>query len=144
MPTVNDITATEDFFGDDVYFTDDLQMTAAGDYAIASEEQAIRQGIYHRIITRPGEFKVRPNYGIGAQDYVKKSTSKAHRDELRQKILDGLAQDKRLDKIIEVVIEALTLNGRPGFKIYIKAQIQGRARTLQPFVVSGFDNTLSL
>lgn len=117
---------TKDLYGKDLFFSDDTQLNAAGDYLTVDEKEALRQAIYRRLITSPGEFAVRPGYGVGLGAYVKKRLTPALLDELRQKILDQLRQDDRIDKVIEVVTESYTVSGQTGIKVYVKVRALGQ------------------
>jgi phage baseplate assembly protein W len=115
--------------GDDLYFDEDFQHDAIGDLLTITVPESVRQSIYDRLRTRPGEFRPRPEYGVGLYDFVKQPRSAQNLDQIRQRIIDNLRQEKRLDKVIEVVVqrkEPATL------KVYIKALVQGQEVQFRP------------
>lgn len=123
-PSVDEVA--RDVFGKDLFFNGDLQTTAAGDYVLIEGKEALRQAIYRRLLTAPGEYRVRPDYGAGVGQFVKKRMTRAILDELRQRIIDQLSQDDRIDRVVEVTTESYTVEGRPGIKVYVKVQALGQ------------------
>ena len=122
-----------DLFGEDIYFSDDFQETAGGDYVVTTGQETVRQAIYRRLLVRPGEFRVRPEYGVGVSLFVKKGVTQSTIDDLGQRIVEQLTQETRIDRLVEVTVTKVTENSRPGVKIYIKAELQGRTRVFKPF-----------
>jgi phage baseplate assembly protein W len=77
-------------------------------------------------MTAPGEFAVRPEYGVGVRFYVKRRMGKATLDELRQRIEDQLAKEDRIERVIEAKVEAAQFGNSTGVKIYVKVQALGQ------------------
>lgn len=123
---------TRDLFGYDIFFRGDSVVTAGGDYGRIGGRDNLRAAIYRRLITRPGEFRFRPDYGVGVQTYVKKALTTATSDSLRARIIDQLSQDRRIDSV-DVAIELVSVNGLPVLKVHIKVQAGGEPRTFEPF-----------
>jgi phage baseplate assembly protein W len=113
-------------FGKDLMFTNDLKVGKSGDYLTWDENEALRQAIYRRLMTAPGEFAVRPEYGVGVRFYVKRRMGKATLDELRQRIEDQLAKEDRIERVIEAKVEAAQFGNSTGVKIYVKVQALGQ------------------
>jgi predicted Mrr-cat superfamily restriction endonuclease len=113
-------------FGVDILFNDDLQVTASGDYATIEGLASLRQAIFLRMITTPGEYAPFPNFGAGLMRFVKKRATKSDRDALRQTIIEQLTQEERIQKVVDVVVESLTSGNLPGVKITVKVQALGR------------------
>lgn len=126
-------TATSELLGEDILFTDDFYLTGAGDFVITEGEDTVWQSILHRLATSPGEYKLRPEYGVGCRDFVKGKITRTTMDELGLRIRDNLAQDKRITKIIEVVVQRAIVSGVTGVRVYLKAEIAGRVQTFKPF-----------
>ncbi len=112
--------------GQDILFTDDFQLTAAGDYALVEGEANLRQGIFDRLQTRLGEFSPRPDYGVGARLFVKRSATKSNLDALRQRIREQLLLDSRVESVEEVSLELSQANGGAKLKVYVKVRSLGR------------------
>lgn len=123
---------TRDLYGYDIYFHGDLLVTAGGDYARVGGKDNLRAAIYRRLITRPGEFRFRPDYGVGVQTFVKKTMSQANLDALRQRIVDQLSQDRRIDSV-EATMEPVSINGKTALKIYVQIKAGGETRKFEPF-----------
>lgn len=115
-----------DLFGVDLRFDDDLQVTAYGDYAQVDGYAALKQAIYLRLITAPGEYAVRPDYGCGVTRWIKKRMAQSDKDELRQTIIEQLSKEERISKVEEVVVESLTLSGTTGIKVLVRVTALGK------------------
>jgi len=115
--------------GKDIRFQNDYGVTGAGDYVLLEGEEALRQAVYRRLLTRPGEYRVRPEYGVGVLDFIKKRNTQSTLDELRQRIVDQLSLDDRIADVGELVIERIT----DGIKVGVTVQIAGRTLKFEPF-----------
>ncbi len=119
-----------DFFGSDILFTSDLQVTAYGDYAEVVGYEALKQAIKIRLMVCPGEYAVHPDFGIGLPLYVKKRATPADLDDLRQKIINQLGQEDRIEKVETVNVERADRSAdMPGIKILIKVRAFGRVNS---------------
>jgi phage baseplate assembly protein W len=124
--------ATRDLFGKDILFLDDFQMTGAGDYALVEGKENLRRAIYRRLLTRPGEYMFRPDYGAGLATFVKRVMTQANLDTMRQLIIDQLARDPRIESVLEVSVSS-TLHGQsPVVKVYVKARVLGQEHRFEP------------
>lgn len=115
-----------DFFGVDILFTDDLQLTASGDYATVDGFEALRQAIRIRLLTTPGEYAIHPDFGCGLRQFCKKRATQSDRDELRQTIIDQLSQEERIQNVEEVTVESFTSGTMTGVKIFVRIIALGR------------------
>lgn len=119
--------ATErELFGVDLLFTDDLQLTAGGDYITLSGYENLKQAILNRLQTRPGEFRIRPEYGVGVGLYVKRAMTTSLLAELKQRIVSNLSQESRIDRVSQVSVEKWYPQGRPGLKVLVQVVAKGR------------------
>lgn len=125
--------AQRDALGVDILFTDNLQVTSAGDYAEVEGEENLRRAILRRLVVRPGEFRWRPKYGVGVASWLKKPLTTASLDELEHRIRDQLSQEKRITRILEFTIEATTFGTQPGIRIKLVVEALGRKVAFQPF-----------
>ena len=125
---------SDDIFGRDILFTDDFVTTTSGDYVTVGGEANLNRAIYRRLLTRPGGFKFRPEYGAGVQDWVKKRMTTSERNALRQRIIEQLAQEKRIDDVVEVLVEQ---QSNPALIVVrVKIKTAGRELRFQPFEFS--------
>lgn len=115
-----------DLFGVDILFEDDLQVTGSADYATVEGYAALRQAILIRLITTPGEYAVRPDFGCGISQWLKKRMTTSEQDSLRQRIIEQLSQEERIQKVEEVTVESLSLSGTTGVKITVRVSALGR------------------
>lgn len=115
----------------DIYFDGDLHVTPDGDWMTVEGVEAMRQAIYRRLMTSPGEFAFRPDYGIGVPDYVKEESSQSTLDELASKIKGQLLRDRR----IEAVSVALKF-ADDVLIVTIAARINGKTLNFEPFQFS--------
>lgn len=124
-----------DFFGVDILFTDDIQVTASGDYATTSGFEALRQAIRIRLLTSPGEYAIHPEFGCGLRQFCKKRATQSDRDALRQTIIDQLSQEERIQNVEEVTVTSFTSGTMTGVKIFVRLTALGRENSfnLQTF-----------
>lgn len=116
-------------FGEDLLFTDDLQVTASGDYATVDGVAAVKQALLNRILTSPGEYAPFPDYGVGIRNWVKKRLSRADIDSLRTLILDQAVKEDRIERILEVSVERADQGESTGIQITVRAVVLGREQS---------------
>lgn len=116
-------------FGTDIYFRNDFEVTAAGDYLTISGLANLREAIYRRLLTRPGEYKFVPGYGVGLPLYLKRKADSTTIDEIRTAVTEQLLHERRIDSVERVAIEFS--DGKLNIGLIIKAA--GRALRFKPF-----------
>lgn len=133
-PSNGGVLETGDFQvnGRDILFTDDFQITAAGDYALVDGDRNLRQAIFNRLQTRMSDFAPRQEYGVGVQIYVKKTASKSNLDALRQRIREQLLLDSRVELVEEVTLELSQASGGAKLTCFIRVRSLGRELRLEP------------
>ncbi len=135
VPRPSPVSVTDgerDLYGYDIAFKGNLLLTPGGDYMRLGGEDNLRAAVYRRLITRPGEYRFRPTYGCGVQDFVKKAPTSAVLDALRQRIVDQVAQDSRVSQV-DVVVEAITIQSVPVLQIAVKVVAAGALLRFTPF-----------
>lgn len=115
--------------GKDIFFDGDYSVTGAGDYATLDGLEALKQAIYNRLICRPGEFRLRPDYGVGIMSFVKKRRIQAELDDMKGKIIDQLSLDPRIDEVTNVTVERID----DGVKIGLIIRAAGETLRFRPF-----------
>ena len=130
---VFDPAAQEDLFGTDILFTDRTQLSADGDYATISGLDNLRRAVERRLYTRPGEYVFRPEYGVGVQEFIGRAESTAAADELRTRIINNLAQEKRIERVLSVEIDSADFGNLRGLIIRIFVEAIGKPMTLGPY-----------
>lgn len=123
------------FYGKDLRFNGDLRVAAHGDYETVDGLENYRQSLIRRILVRPGEYRLRPDYGAGLISYVKKPFTSTNRAEIVKRITSQVAQDRRTEKVVSVSIETLTFNNINYYKVSLVVQAFGRRQELRPFTV---------
>ena len=121
-------------FGEDLLFTQgDLQITAAGDYANVIGLASVKQAVYNRLITAPGEYAVYPTYGVGILLYLKKRIVKSEIDALTNAIIAQLAQEDRIAPNPTVLVQSIFLPGPqgdvPGITVQVTCLVLGNFQT---------------
>lgn len=116
--------------GKDIFFNGDYDVTPAGDYVLLEGIEAVRQAIYRRLMTRPGEYKLRPEYGVGVMDFVKRRRLASTTDELRQRIVDQLSLDSRIEEVVGIGVETIT----DGLKVKVVIRLAGETLKFEPFL----------
>ncbi len=146
----SDVAASSDqttqaalFYGEDIWFDvasadpisgeADYVVTAAGDVALATGIEALRQSLLRRLLTNPGEWQTNPGFGVGAPQFVKKPNTPAVRAELEGRIRAQFARDDRVEAITQITIEDLT--DGPGLHITVFVVVAGRLRQDAPVPV---------
>lgn len=135
-PTVSTtgVDAQSSALGVDIFFNGDYELTAAKGVAIVSGFAALNQGIYHRIITKPGSFAYRPGYGIGIQRWAKRRNLISDMHELEQVVEDQLSFDPRISKVKSVYVSPL--GNEPGVKLGFEVESYGTAIAFKPLTFS--------
>ena len=124
------VVAQDDSLGIDIFFNGDYEMSASGDFAVVKRFAALNQGVYHRLITKPGSFALRPGYGVGIQRWAKRRNLLSDMHELEQTVEDQLSFDTRISKVKKVFVSPL-LNG-PGVNLGFDIEAFGRAIPFKP------------
>lgn len=131
-PTSTVASVLRDAMGVDILFTDDTTITPAGDYQTVGGHDNLRLALLRRLITRPGTYRLHPEYGGGIGDYLGKPNTQATRDQLRQAVLDQLSLEPRVESVEQVEVQSETING-----VRI-VRISGRVKTVGLVVNVGF------
>lgn len=98
--------STNDLYGKDVRFDgNDFTITDQADYATVEGIENVRLALYRRLTTRPGEYRYKPNYGAGLGTHAKRKFTKTTRDEMIHRVREQVAQERRVEEILEVAIE---------------------------------------
>lgn len=116
-------------FGTDIYFRNDYEITSAGDFLLVNGLTNLREAIYRRLITRPGEYKFVPEYGIGINSYIKRRADVETLDQLRTALTEQLLRERRIDAVEHVAIERI----EDGIKVGLIIRAAGRALQFRPF-----------
>jgi phage baseplate assembly protein W len=125
------------FYGDDIYFDiaapdvelgqADYVVDATGDWQTVNGPEALRQSLTRRLITNPGEWQTKPEYGCGARQYVKAKNTPTERAELEARIRSNFLRDPRVERVDTVTITPLD-DGSAGVKIEVYVTPRGRLR----------------
>jgi phage baseplate assembly protein W len=118
--------AHQSLFGRDLFFNGVLPLTAKGDYQIVEGDENLRRAVFRILITSPGSYKLRPTYGAGVADFVKKKMTKSALDDLAIRIKDQISQDRRVDKVLEVTFT------ESENKLSVRIVVQAFGRAIRP------------
>jgi phage baseplate assembly protein W len=99
------LSEAERLFGRDIRFEGDYVVNAKGDYATVSGFENLRASLWRRMATSPGEYALRPGYGAGLRDAVKKPFTTSARDEIRSRVTEQALADSRVTRVREVLVE---------------------------------------
>lgn len=113
-------------FGTDLFFNGRLVVTASGDYQLVDGPENLRRALLRRYITTPGTYRLRPDYGAGLGDYLKKPMTKANLDELTVRMREQTARERRVDKVIEITLTPTMYDTQQGLHVYVRVQAAGR------------------
>lgn len=116
-------------FGTDIFFDNDYRITDKGDFQLLSGVANLRQSIYHRLITKPGEYKFVPDYGVGITTYVKRKRTNSNLDRMKNAIRDNLLRDPRISAIPKISVEYIN----DGVKVGIAIDVAGKTLLFRPY-----------
>lgn len=133
-PAIPVDAAVRDVYGYDIAFRPSrgFLLTPGGDFARISGIENVKAAIYRRLITRPGEYRYRPSYGVGVLDYLLKPPTRAVLDQLRQRIIDQLTLDPRLSQV-DVTTEMTEIGGVQVLQVYVRAVVGGGLVRFEPY-----------
>lgn len=102
--------ARDRLFGRDIWFDVtreriDRVVTAKGDWKLVDGVEALRQSLIRRIITNPGEWQTKPDYGVGARLFVKQRMTSTVIADLQTRIRSQMLKDARVDRVDQVIVE---------------------------------------
>jgi len=133
------------FYGSDIWLNvaaPDVELgraryvtTAAGDWALATGRESLRQSLMRRLITNPGDWQTKPDYGVGARQYVKAKNTSSVRAELESRIRAQFSRDVRVHSVDLVTLDRLD-GDAPGIKISVLVTPRGRLRTNKVLTVA--------
>lgn len=111
----------------------DRIVSTARDWRLAEGEEVVRQSLLRRLMTKPGEWKTKPEYGVGASSFVKRPATARTTDELAQRIVTQFRGDKRVEQVSAVTAE-WTTGGLLRLSVLVK--LRGRDLNNRPLIVS--------
>ncbi len=120
--------------GKDVAFDSDYHRGANGDWQTLTGVALIRQAVFHRLITTPGEFAARPEYGVGVEEFLKEEMTDAKLAELTTRIRTQLLLDRRISRV-DVSLKEFAAPGT-GVEVGISIIASGQALSLAPFFIT--------
>lgn len=125
--------------GADVLFVaGDLVVSAAGDWATVEGLDAIRQSVLGEAQTDTGELVFREDYGMGIVQAIKAALSQSRIDERRQRLLERLEANERIERVREATLERVEIDGRVGLQVVIRADGRGdQELRLAPIFIGG-------
>jgi phage baseplate assembly protein W len=115
-----------DIYGVDIYFDGQKRVSAAGDWQSVQAEENLRRGILRRILTAPGTYRWKPNYGVGMGTFLKKPVNAAVVEQLTSRIISQVGQDRRVDKVVSVTVTPVLFGDQPGLRVVVVVQALGR------------------
>lgn len=123
-------------FGRDIWFDVSAEIanyivTPAGDWLTVEGAEALRQSLLRRIITNPGEWAARPNFGVGARQFVRARNTRATRDELAERVRAQFLSDPRVESVQEITVKQFADGG-----LFLSAPVRPLGR-LRPDDVLG-------
>ena len=113
-------------FGTDIYFNGITELTAQGDYRLVEGERNLRLALLRRYITSPGSYKLRPGYGAGLRDLVKKRLTSSVVEDVKNRVRTQTLAERRVDRLINVAVEPRLYSGVQGLRVLVQVQAQGR------------------
>lgn len=126
-------------FGVDIWF----DVTAAagadrivaphGDWRLVGGPEAVKQSQKRRIITNPGDWATKPDYGWGARLFIKAKNTKANRDALLNRGRAQTLADKRVLRIDDLRLEQMQ---EAAFLVRLAYTLRGEAVLNTPQILT--------
>jgi phage baseplate assembly protein W len=113
-------------FGVDLSFPGDFVPLASGDLERTRELEGLRANFARALITAPGEIFWRPDYGVGATEFLGRPANAVNASELKNRIRASLAGDERVESVD--FVEAVFAPG--GLEIEVRVTVAGSAQSL--------------
>lgn len=118
--------------GRDKKWSGDREVGHSGDWILVQGDSALKQAIYLCLITVPGEYGYRPEYGAGLLAYIGKPVTEALKDEIKGRIRAALQRLKRIEAVDRISIEA---PDSESLKIHMLIRAVGRPINLDPLLL---------
>jgi len=128
MPTKIEQEMLE-LFGKDILFKNDYEVSPSGDYKTLEGLDNLKEAVYRRLITVPGEYIFVPQYGVGVLKYLKQRVTPGLVTGLQNTITEQLYRESRIDSVEEVIV-AFEDNV---MRISIILKVSGRTVKFRPF-----------
>lgn len=84
----------------------DIVKSASGDLDTVSSLANYKLALFHRLITTPGAYVHRPQYGVGIELYQNGLASFSKQQELASKIKEQFMEDPRTESVKSVAVLA--------------------------------------
>ncbi len=113
------------------YSGENFEVTADGDYLMVEGPPALRQAVYWCLITNPGDYKLRPRYGVGIERFVGRPLTISNKEEIKELLRLNLLQMRRIEEVSQIAVE----NGADNNSLFIHLTIRaaGRVVRFSPF-----------
>jgi len=86
-------------YGTDVLLIGDYRYSARGDVCTIDGLANLKEALYRRFITNPGELQHRPDYGVGVYRYMNLPATPSNRQKLANAITMNVVREKRISKV---------------------------------------------
>lgn len=86
-------------WGVDLSFPGDFEVMPNGDLALTNGLEGVRAALTRAIITAPAELFWRPDYGIGATEFLNRQPSSATMNSLQNRVRSTLLQHAAVDEV---------------------------------------------
>lgn len=128
VPTAPAAVEQAQLLGKDIYFDGDRRVTPHGDFLLVDGLNALRQWVYHCLMTNPGEYRLRPEYGCGARAFLAKRNVPGEVDEFKNRIRENLLRNPQIDEVAIAVADLASGDG-----VQVAVAITARGQALRPF-----------
>jgi phage baseplate assembly protein W len=130
MASIDNVYGTDIIY--DSHNDNGFQVGPNGDYTEMNGIGNLRNWIYHCLITDKGEFKPRPEYGVGILSKVKQKMTANNLRAIQADIISNLLQDSRISAV-EVTIQSELVNGNNIVLITVIPTVGGQKIGVPPF-----------
>ena len=93
---------SESVLGRTTLWEDEHVLGKDSDYLVIEGDAALDQRIRHRLITRPGSWALRPEYGAGLEELLNKLEQPGTIAEVERRVRDQLSYEAEVARVIQV------------------------------------------
>lgn len=118
--------------GNDLWWDGDYRVDATGDWLVISGIPALKQSLTRRLLTNPGDWATKPDYGVGAPALVKRRATQSNIDYLVNRTRQQFLLDERVVKVTTI---STFYSGTGTLKMAVSVQAKNQVRSSNPIIV---------
>ena len=119
----------------DIRFNGDIVPTTGGDIETVTGLNNLRQAIFNRLVTTPGSYAYRPNYGIGIKRFKNIVGNLPVQEQIMLQMQDQFADEPRIESLESLSFER---DNEDPSKTVVKLSVRATGEVVQDFSLGPF------